>query len=72
MGSAAKKLEQNETEEAGPSCNWQHRIADNLPKNFREYLDSQGYKFDVMGARSAGRESLAELAERARRAPRTN
>ena len=44
--------------------------ADKRPKSFEEYLLSSGYGAGQPGQNAPGRESLAQLAERARRAPR--
>lgn len=44
--------------------------ADRRPKSFEEYLASSGYRAGHPGQNAPGRESLAQLAERARRAPR--
>ncbi|MAS06081.1 MAG: hypothetical protein CL534_15565 [Ahrensia sp.] len=44
--------------------------ADKRPKSFEEYLVSSGYGARQAGQNAPGRESLAQLAERARRAPR--
>lgn len=71
MGAAVKQVEKNGGMTGGAESNRPRRLSDRLPKSFREYLDSEGYEFDVLGRRGPGRESLAELAERARRAPRT-
>lgn len=43
---------------------------DKRPKSFEEYLASSGYRAGQPGQNAPGRESLAQLAERARRAPR--
>lgn len=44
---------------------------DERPKSFAEYLQSSGYGAGLPGQNASGRESLAQRAERARRAPRT-
>ena len=44
--------------------------SDQRPKSFEEYLASSGYSARQPGLSAPGRESLAQLAERARRAPR--
>jgi len=44
--------------------------SDQRPKSFEEYLASSGYGAGQPGQNAPGRESLAQLAERARRAPR--